>query len=88
MPLQRCSTEVYLAVLRFPRVDTRYHDPSCTVWAWAKSQAISHSSEQDTLPIIFLISKQAIPYRTRGGTCCPGVTCLALLLAGAQSLEY
>jgi hypothetical protein len=55
-------------------VDTRYHSPSCTMWAWAKSQAISHSSEQDMLPIVFLISKQVIPYQTCGGTCCPGVS--------------
>jgi hypothetical protein len=48
------------------------------MWAWAKSQG--------TLPIVFLISKQVVPYRTCGGTC-HGVTCLALLLAAAQSLE-
>jgi hypothetical protein len=34
----------------------------------------SHSSEQGTLPTTFLISKQVIPYRTRGGTYCPGVS--------------
>jgi hypothetical protein len=34
----------------------------------------SHSSEQGTLPTASLISKQVIPYRTRGGTCCPGVS--------------
>jgi hypothetical protein len=31
--------------------------------------ASPHSVEHDTLPTTFLISKQAIPYRTRGGTC-------------------
>jgi hypothetical protein len=46
-------------------------DSSCTMWAWEKSQAIFYSSEQDTRPIVFLISKQATPYRTHGGTCCP-----------------
>jgi hypothetical protein len=70
------------------RVDTPYHDPafsatvsqgrfvvprpSCTMWTWAKSQANPHSSEQDTQPIVFLISKQAAPYWIRGVTCCPG----------------
>jgi hypothetical protein len=39
---------------------------------WGKQHVISHSSEQDT--IVFLISKQATPYRTRGVTCCPGVS--------------
>jgi hypothetical protein len=34
---------------------------------------MSHSSEQGTLPTPSLISKQAVPYQTRGGTCCPGV---------------
>jgi hypothetical protein len=29
---------------------------------------------QDKLTRAFLISQQAIPYRTRGGTCCPGVS--------------
>jgi hypothetical protein len=35
---------------------------------------ISHSSEQCTLPTASLISKQVIPYRTRGGTYCPRVS--------------
>jgi hypothetical protein len=30
-----------------------------------------HSIEHDTQPIACLISKQAVPYRTRGDTCCP-----------------
>jgi hypothetical protein len=90
MPLQRSTTRVCHAllwllgyihgttaphrVLWFPGVDTRYHGPSCTMWAWAKSQAIFHSSEKDSLPIVFLISKQIVPYQTHGGTCCPGVS--------------
>jgi hypothetical protein len=56
------------------QVDMRYHDPSCTVWAWAKSQANPHSSKQDMLHIVFLISKQIIPYRTRDVTCYPRVS--------------
>jgi hypothetical protein len=35
---------------------------------------ISHSSDQGTLATTSLISKQAVPYRTRGVTCCPGVS--------------
>jgi hypothetical protein len=34
----------------------------------------SHSSEQCTLPTTSLISKQVVPYRTCGDTCCPGVS--------------
>jgi hypothetical protein len=33
-----------------------------------------HSFEDGTLPTTSLISKQAVPYRTRGSTCCPGVS--------------
>jgi hypothetical protein len=39
-----------------------------------KSDAIPRSTEHGTQPIAFLISKQAIPYQTRGGTSCPGVS--------------
>jgi hypothetical protein len=38
------------------------------------NDAHPHSTEQDTQPIAFLISKQVIPYQTRGDTCCPGVS--------------
>jgi hypothetical protein len=31
-------------------------------------------TEQDTLPTTPLISKKVIPYQTRGGTCCTGVS--------------
>jgi hypothetical protein len=45
----------------------------------------SHSSEQDTLPTTSLISKQVVPYRTRGGSCCPGVsTPMTQLLADSS----
>jgi hypothetical protein len=33
-----------------------------------------HSTEHDTQPIAFLFSKQVVPYRTHGGTCCPEVS--------------
>jgi hypothetical protein len=52
--------------------------PSCTMWFWhftkyeTKSASNPHSTKQDIQPIAFLISKQVIPYWTRGGTCCPG----------------
>jgi hypothetical protein len=35
---------------------------------------ISHSTEQGTLPTTSLIITQVVPYRTCGGTCCPGVS--------------
>jgi hypothetical protein len=35
---------------------------------------ISHSTEQGTLPTSSLISKQVVPYQTRGDTCCPMVS--------------
>jgi hypothetical protein len=39
-----------------------------------KFDVIPHSTEQDTQPIAFLVSRQAIPYQTCGGICCPGVS--------------
>jgi hypothetical protein len=39
-----------------------------------KSDANPHSTEQDTQPIAFLISRQIVPYQTCGGTCCPVVS--------------
>jgi DNA gyrase inhibitor GyrI len=38
------------------------------------TMSIFHSSEQDTLSSTSLISKQVVPYRTQGGTCCLGVS--------------
>jgi hypothetical protein len=40
--------------------------------------SISYSFEQGTHPTTFLIIKQAIPYRTRGGAYCPGGPLLRL----------
>jgi hypothetical protein len=39
-----------------------------------KLRVIPHPSKQDTLPIVFLITKQAVPYQARGGTYCPVVS--------------
>jgi hypothetical protein len=69
-----------LAVLRFPTQNI----PSCNMWFRQVTKYVTkidpnvwchpHSTEHDTQPIAYLISKQAIPYRTHGGTCCPGVS--------------
>jgi hypothetical protein len=58
--------------------------PSCTMWFRQFTKYVTktdhkvwchpHSTEHDTQPIAYLIGKQVIPYRTRGGTCCPGVS--------------
>jgi hypothetical protein len=58
--------------------------PSCTMWFRRFTKYVTkynhkvwchpHSTEHNTQPIVFLISKQAIPYRTHGGTCCPVVS--------------
>jgi hypothetical protein len=60
--------------------------PACSakVSSWLKpllhlvdqntSCTFPHTSEQDSQPTASLISKQAIPYRTRGGTYCPKVS--------------
>jgi hypothetical protein len=53
--------------------------PFCTMWFRKFTQNVTQtghidSTEHDTQPISYLISRRAIPYRTRGGTCCPGVS--------------
>jgi hypothetical protein len=68
-----CSTKV-----------SRTNVPSCTMWfrqftkyvtkTYHKVWCHPHSTEHDTQPIAYLISKQVIPYRARGGTCCHGVS--------------
>jgi hypothetical protein len=67
-----------LAELRFPAQS----GPFCTMWfrqftknitkMGHKDRSHPHSTEHDTQHIAYLISKQAVPYWTRGGTCCPG----------------
>jgi hypothetical protein len=66
-----CGT---IAMLRFPRVVCGTTTPLAPCEPRRVNTPISHSSEQDTLPTTFIISKQTIPYRTRGGTYCPGVS--------------
>jgi hypothetical protein len=50
--------------------------PSCTMWFRRFTKYVTmydanpHSTGQGTQHITFLISKEAIPYQTRGGTCC------------------
>jgi hypothetical protein len=66
-------------VLRFPTQS----GPSCTVWFRQSTKNVTktdhkdrshpHSTKNDTHPIAYLISKQAVPYRARGVTCCPVV---------------
>jgi hypothetical protein len=54
-----------IGFMRFTKYDTKYDHK---VWCHF------HSTEYDTEPIVFLISKQAVPYWTRGGTSCPGLS--------------
>jgi hypothetical protein len=63
-----------IAILRFPRVvrDTTTSLVPCE--SRRVTTPISHSSKQYTLPVVSLITKQAVPYRTHGSTCCFGVS--------------
>jgi hypothetical protein len=73
-----------LAMLRFPT----HSCPFCTMWFRQFTKKVTqtghsdrshpHSTEHDTHSIAYLISKQAVPYRTRGGTCCPGGSTLKI----------
>jgi hypothetical protein len=61
---------------------SRTNVPSCTMWFRRFTKYVTkydhkvwchpRSTEHDTQPILFLISKQSVPYRTCGGTCCSG----------------
>jgi hypothetical protein len=44
------------------------------------------STVHDTQPIAYLISKQAIPYQTCGGTCCPGLSTPKILSLANSSI--
>jgi hypothetical protein len=86
MSLQRSTKGVCHALLRIPEQTvptctskvTHTNVPSCTMWFRPVTKYVtkchSHSIEHDTQPIAYLISKQAIQYRTCGGTCCPRVS--------------
>jgi hypothetical protein len=63
-----------IAMLMFPGVVRSTTAPLAPCETRRVTMLIFHSSEQDTLPTTSLISKQVIPYRTRGSTCCPGVS--------------
>jgi hypothetical protein len=63
-----------ISMLRFPGVVHSTTPPLAPCEPRRVTTLISHSSEQGTLPIASLISKQVISYQTRGGTCCPGVS--------------
>jgi hypothetical protein len=66
-----------LTVLSFPAQS----DPFCIMWFRQFTKNVTktdhtdgrhlHSTEHNTLPIAYLISKQAVSYRTRGDTYCP-----------------
>jgi hypothetical protein len=67
-----------------PRLQCCTNVPSCTMWFRKFTKYVTktnhkvwchlHSTEHDTQSIAYLISKQVIPHRTCGGTCCPGVS--------------
>jgi hypothetical protein len=70
-------------VLAYSAKISRTNVPSCTRWFRQVMKYVtkydhkvwchSHSTEHDTQLIAYLISKQAIPYRTCDDTYCPGV---------------
>jgi hypothetical protein len=63
-----------IRMLRFPRVEHGTTTPLAPCEPRRVTTPISLSSEQGTLPIASLTSKQVVPYRTRGVTCCHGVS--------------
>jgi hypothetical protein len=63
-----------IAMLRFPGVVHGTTTPLAPCEPRRVTMPISHSSKQGTLPTTSLISKQAVPYRTRDDTYYPGVS--------------
>jgi hypothetical protein len=63
-----------IAMLRFPGVVRGTTAPLARCEPTRITTLISYSLKQATLPTASLISKQAIPYQTHGGTYCPGVS--------------
>jgi hypothetical protein len=63
-----------IAMLWFPGVVCGITAPLTPCEPRRVTTSISHSSEQVTLPTTSLISKQVVPYHTRGGTCYPRVS--------------
>jgi hypothetical protein len=62
-----------IAIQRFPGVVHGNTAPLALCKPRWVTTSISHSSEQGTLPTTSLISRQDVPYQTRGGTCYLGV---------------
>jgi hypothetical protein len=70
-------------VLACSAMVSRANVPSCTMWFRQFTKYVTkydhkvwchpHSTEHDTHPIAYLISKQVVSYRTRGDTYCLGV---------------
>jgi hypothetical protein len=81
-------------VARFPA----HNGPFCTMWFSQFTQNVTktdhkdrshpHSTEHDTQPIAYLISKKVIPDQTCGGTCCPGVSTLMTRSLPDLSMKY
>jgi hypothetical protein len=92
MQLQRSTTGVCHDLLQFseqtvPACSAKVSHtnvPSCTMFLkqFTKTDhrvwCHPHSTEHVTQPMIFLISKQAVPNWMRGDTCCPGVSTLKI----------
>jgi hypothetical protein len=87
MSLQKFTTGVCHALLRFPdkrpylqcwgflhTVALLHHVVQVVHTKCHTDRSHTHSTEHDTQPIAYLISKQVIPYRAHGCTCCPGVS--------------
>jgi hypothetical protein len=102
MSLQRSTTWVCHALLRFPKQTvptcsaniSLTNVPSSTMWfsQFTKTDhkvwCHPHLTEHDTQPIAYLISKQAVPHHTCGRTCCPGVSTPKVRSIADSSMTY
>jgi hypothetical protein len=76
MSLQRSTIGVCHALLRIPTQSGPAYSAEVSRIKWPLLhhvvQAVHKDRSHDTLHVAYLISKQAVPYRTHGGTCYPG----------------
>jgi hypothetical protein len=82
MSLQRFTIGLTHALLWFSLTSisacsakvTSYLEPLLYLMDQITFYVFPHTTEQDSQPTTSLISNQVVPYRTHGGTYCPGVS--------------
>jgi hypothetical protein len=73
--LLRFPIRALLATLRIPTTWPLLHQVVHAIHTvYHTDLATPHSTGHDILPVVFLISRQVVPYQTSDGTCCSEVS--------------